>query len=158
MRYLFGKAPTAHTQGKASHTVATVQHTSVSDKATFQGRCVTWCFKAKAFFFFFLKFVTFSQSNFCFPKIYVCDWGNFSSVFFHPGSPSYPLFLPSEPPETTLPRGNSLFLTQTPAPVLSMVNLKIRCVACQFLQQKGPCFQICTETYTTALSVIWSNN
>lgn len=87
---------------------STVKHASVPDKATFQNRCVIWCFKAQLFFLSLSHSIK-AISVSVFLKS-VCYFGeNFSSVFFHSRSTSSSLFLPSEPSETTLPWGIHLF-------------------------------------------------
>lgn len=130
---------------------STVEHTAVSDKATFQNRCVIWCFKAQLFFLSLshsIKAISVFLTS-------LCDLGkNFSRVFFHSGSPGSSLFPSSKPSETTLPKGIHLFSHGDKFECFQMVSLRIKSFACQFLKQKGLCFQICTEKKWTTATLI----
>lgn len=119
MIYLFHRAPSMLITKPKPHTAPYYKIHICIWQSNLSKHACHMMFWSWSFFFFSLKFVAFSQSDFCFSKICVCySGGNFSSVFFHSGSTSSSL-----PPKWTwgnhAAMGNSPLLTQRRALILS---------------------------------------
>lgn len=151
MRYLFRKASTEHAPNKTSHTVKHCRTHSCIWQSNLSKQMCHMMFQSSAFFLSLshsIKAISVFLTS-------LCDLGkNFSRVFFHSGSPGSSLFPSSKPSETTLPKGIHLFSHGDKFECFQMVSLRIKSFACQFLKQKGLCFQICTEKKWTTATLI----